>query len=371
MNIRKSYKKYCNENFIRFNLDEEQIWKNFDKEFGEERTDELNQLFVDRYKDPTKGNPYDFCKNFKETSTLMYFQSDFFLENSLKILELFEKIKPTNILELGCYNGILLNYIAEKYPSQNFTGLDIEKKIIGFAKEKFNQKNLNFLPLEYKDLSQLDNKFDLIFTLFGIEDVPKDKRLDKFEIRDNKNYQAKYDYFDNFFNNLKSIIKDNTLFCPLIRITDLNYLMALLDAASNNQWKLKDNKIDFVESRNSHNGTERIPFFILEYLIQKNDIEKIEIDNFFEITKQYRDEDNLRYVYLYYKNKSNFNEIIKSGKIFYKDDQNTLYYKIYKRLGNYMMFFWATNGFSNYAEYDCLEDLKNSFLDLTSNYLDL
>ena len=36
--------------------------------------------------------PYNFCKNFRETSTLMYFQSDF-LENSIKILELFKKLK--------------------------------------------------------------------------------------------------------------------------------------------------------------------------------------------------------------------------------------------------------------------------------------
>jgi tRNA G46 methylase TrmB len=371
MNIKKEYKKYCNENFLRFNQKEEQIWKNFDKEFGEERTDELNQLFVDRYKDPTKGNPYSFCKNFKETSTLMYFQSDFFLENSLKILELFEQIKPNKILELGCYNGILLNYLAEKYTSQNFTGLDVEKNIIRFAKEKFNQKNLNFLPLEYKRLSELNDKFDLIFTLFGIENIPGDIRLDKFEIRDNKDYQVKYDYFSNFFNNLKSIIKDKTLFCPLIRIPDLNCLMAFLDVASNNKWKLKDNKIDFVESRNLHNEIERIPFFILEHLIKEDGNDKIEIDNFFKITKQYRNEDNLRYIYLYYKNKSNFNEIVKSGEIFYKDDQTTLYYKIFKRLGTSMLFLWATNGFSYYGEFTNLDEVKKLFLELTSRELEL
>lgn len=371
MNLKKEYKKYCNENFLRFNLDEDQVWKNFDKEFGEERTDELNQLFVDRYKDPTKGNPYSFCKNFKETSTLMYFQSDFFLENSLKILELFEKIKPNNILELGCYNGILLNFLAGKYPSQNFTGVDIEEKIIGFANEKFIQKNLNFLTLEYKNLSELNEKFDLIFTLFGIENIPGDIRLDKFEIRDNKDYQVRYDYFINFFDNLKSIIKGNTLFCPLIRIPDLNCLMAFLDVASSNQWKLKDNKIDFVESRNSHNQTERIPFFILEHLTKESGNEKIEIDNFFEITKQYRSEDNLRYIYLYYKNKSKFNEIVKSGDIFYKDDQNTLHYKIFKKLGTYMLFLWATNGFSYYGEFTNLDELKKLFLELTSRELEL
>ena len=65
MAIRKKFKAYCNENYLRFNLTEDQIWKNFDLEFGQERTDELNQLFVDRYKNPNLGNPYSFCKNFK------------------------------------------------------------------------------------------------------------------------------------------------------------------------------------------------------------------------------------------------------------------------------------------------------------------
>ena len=36
-----------------------------------------------------------------------------------------------------------------------------------------------------------------------------------------------------------------------------------------------------------------------------------------------------------------------------------------------MMFFWATNGFSNYEEYNNLEDLKNSFNELTGKSLEL
>ena len=81
-----------------------------------------------------------FCKNFRETSTLMYFQSDFFLENSIKILELFENIKCDQVLELGSYNGILLNYIANLYPSVNFTGIDIENKIMPFGVSLLNQQ---------------------------------------------------------------------------------------------------------------------------------------------------------------------------------------------------------------------------------------
>lgn len=371
MAIRKKFKAYCNENYLRFNLTEDQVWKNFDLEFGQKRTDELNQLFVDRYKNPNYGNPYNFCKNFKETSILMYFQSDFFLENSIKILELFKKIKCDQVLELGSYNGILLNYIANLYPSVNFTGIDLESKIVEFAKERFKKNNLSFFSLDYKNSSKLKKKFDFIFTLFGIEDIPKDTKLDKFNIRDNKDYSLKYNYFDNFFKNIASIIHENALFCPLIRIPNLNCLLSFLDASSDNKWILKDNKIDCVESRNSSDERERIPYFLLEYNPNSNPNDKIDLNNFFEITNDYRKQDSLIDVFLYQKNKSNFIDLIKNDKIFYSDDQNTLFYEIYKNLGTYMMFMWATNSFANYQEYKSEEELKESFFDLTGKSLEL
>ena len=49
------------------------FWKKFDLEFGDKRTDELSRLFKERYENPEKNlNPYKFCKNFKETSVLMF-----------------------------------------------------------------------------------------------------------------------------------------------------------------------------------------------------------------------------------------------------------------------------------------------------------
>ena len=366
---RKKYKKYCNENYLRFKLDNDRMWQLFFKEFGEKRAEKLNQLLVDRYDNLESGNPYSFCENFKETSILMYFQSDFFYENSIKLLETIEILKPHKTLELGCYNGILLNYLAESYASENFIGIDAEEKIISFANEKFKQSNLNFVTLNYKDLSALKNKFDFIFTLFGIENIPNNIKFDTYEIRNNKNYLAKHEYFDNFFELLKPAIEDNANFLPLIRIANLNSLLAFLDAAKKNNWSLRDNKIDYVKSGNVHRKDERIPSFLLQYSTKENIEKKIDLDNFIEITKEYRDEDDLREVYNYQKNKSKFNDIIKEDSIYYEDDQNTLYYKIYKRLGIYMMFLWATNGLSHYQEYQELEKLEISFFELTNQPL--
>lgn len=367
---KKKYKRYCNENYLRFNLDNDRTWQLFIKEFGEERTDKLNQLFADRFDNPKKGNPYSFCENFKESSCLMYFQSDFFYENSIKLLETVESLKPRETLELGCYNGILLNYLAKLYTGEKFVGIDVEEKIIGFANERFKRNNLDFITLDYKDIAKLNNKFDFIFSLFGIETIPSDIKFDTYKIRNNKNYLAKYKYFDNFFRLIKSVVEDNANFLPLIRITGLNSLLAFLDAGKKNNWSLKDNKIDFVKSGNFHKMNERIPSFLLQYNTEGNANEEIDLDNFFEITKEYRDEDNLRDVYSYQENKSRFIDKIKEDSIYYEDDGNTLRYEIYKNLGIYMMFLWSTNGLSIYREFDNKNDLEESFTLYTKRYLD-
>jgi SAM-dependent methyltransferase len=366
---KKKYKKYCNENYLRFNLDNDRTWQLFIKEFGEERTDKLNQLFADRFDNPEKGNPYSFCENFRESSCLMYFQSDFFYENSIKLLETVESLKPRKTLELGCYNGILLNYLAELYTGEKFIGIDVEEKIVGFANERFKRDNLDFLTLDYKDIFTLNNKFDFIFTLFGVESIPSGIKSDTYKIRNNTSYLAIHKYFDNFFKYLKPVVEDKSNFLPLIRIKDLEDLLAFLDAGKKNNWSLKDNKIDFVKSGNIHRMNERIPSFLLEYDTEGNS-EEINLDNFFEITKEYRDEDNLRDVYSYQKNKSKFTDKIKEDSIYYEDDGNTMRYEIYKNLGIFMMFLWSTNGFSIYREFDNKNDLEESFTLYTKRYLD-
>lgn len=366
---KKKYKKYCNENYLRFNLDDDRTWQLLIKEFGEERTEKLNQILDDRIDSPEKGNPYSFCENFRESSCLMYFQSDFFYENSIKLLETIDALKPHKTLELGCYNGILLNYLAELYADKDFVGIDIEEKIIGFANSRFKRDNLDFVTLDYKDISKLNNKFDFIFSLFGIETIPSNTKFDTYKIRNNKNYFAKYKYFDDFFRLLNPVVENNANFLPLIRITGLNSLLAFLDAGKNNNWSLKDNKIDFVKSGNIHRMDERIPSFLLQYNTEDNSKE-IDLDNFFEITKEYRDKDDLRDVFSYQKNKSKFSDKIKEDSIYYKDDGHTMRYEIYKNLGIYMMFLWSTNGLSIYREFNNKDDLEESFTLYTKRYLE-
>jgi len=76
-------KSYFNSNGIRFNIDEKRAWGFIEKTFGSERTTELGHIFTLACNTGNldSSNKYKFCKNYDEATTLMYFQSDFFLKN--------------------------------------------------------------------------------------------------------------------------------------------------------------------------------------------------------------------------------------------------------------------------------------------------
>ena len=99
--MNKKLKSYLNENGLRFNLNEQRIWKYIEEIFGENRTQELSDIFDETYVEEGKAKDvkrkYQFCKSFEEATTLMYFQSDWFLKNSNIILEYIIKNKPKSV----------------------------------------------------------------------------------------------------------------------------------------------------------------------------------------------------------------------------------------------------------------------------------
>jgi ubiquinone/menaquinone biosynthesis C-methylase UbiE len=62
------------------------------------------------------------------------------------------------------------------------TGVDIEKNLINFGNKKFKNDKLNLINLDYKNLNKLNNKFDYIFTNFGIETIP-DPKFDNYKTK--------------------------------------------------------------------------------------------------------------------------------------------------------------------------------------------
>lgn len=73
-----------------------------------------------------------------------------------------------SVCEIGCGGGdnlnALQNYCRQNSIKATFTGIDINKECIAFAKEKSQIKNVNFIVADYKDASFENEKPDIIFS---------------------------------------------------------------------------------------------------------------------------------------------------------------------------------------------------------------
>lgn len=70
----------------------------------------------------------------------------------------------SNILDLGCSVGYFADYISKRY-SSHATGIDISKSRIDYAKEHFaGMKHLDFIQMDFNELSFEPSSFDLIYS---------------------------------------------------------------------------------------------------------------------------------------------------------------------------------------------------------------
>ena len=82
-----------------------------------------------------------------------------------KLINLIDIEQKQNFLEIGCGNGVLSKYIAEKY-KLNVTGIDIDGEQIILAKKNSTSiKNISFSEADATNLPFKDNNFDIILSI--------------------------------------------------------------------------------------------------------------------------------------------------------------------------------------------------------------
>jgi len=74
--------------------------------------------------------------------------------------ELFRSLPKKTILEIGCGDGRISDYIAGKYPESNVLGIDISPKAIAFA-------TLMGIKAEYRCVDAVDitDKYDVVLLI--------------------------------------------------------------------------------------------------------------------------------------------------------------------------------------------------------------
>lgn len=68
-----------------------------------------------------------------------------------------------DILDIGCGTGYLTELLLESYPNARITAVDIAPGMIEYAKEKFVDRNVEFLCLDIEE-ADINKKYDLIIS---------------------------------------------------------------------------------------------------------------------------------------------------------------------------------------------------------------
>lgn len=93
-------------------------------------------------------------------------------EGIAKIIKKKFKKQPKKILEIGCYDGSLINVLSKKYKNTEFYGYDVSLSI-----KKLFKKNCKFKFID--NLDKLNEKFDLIICVNTFQYVPDNQKLIK------------------------------------------------------------------------------------------------------------------------------------------------------------------------------------------------
>jgi len=84
-------------------------------------------------------------------------------------------VSGKNVLDVGCGEGYGANYLAEF--AESVKGIDYDKEVIAYAKNKYNKNNLKFQTMDIKDLSAIQEKFGIICSFQNIEHIKDTDKL--------------------------------------------------------------------------------------------------------------------------------------------------------------------------------------------------
>jgi SAM-dependent methyltransferase len=343
--MEKKFKKYCNNLGIRFNLSIERMIKR-DKEIFKDRfeqreieenerakfTDGENYHYVFLEKKIFNDQVYMSDKIYgypiKFDETIASIHPDPFLVSSLEVIRQIEILKPKKVLDLGCYNAILLSFLAQEYPEIKFFGIDREKQILSFTQDKFNLPNLSLIGADFEDTKIIkSNDCDFIYSCFGFQVEGAPSIYNNPIIRKNDIYEYNKREFKKIFAFANTQSSLNAIFIPIIRIGHFDTYVAFTDAASEEGWALnvdKTKRIKFFDK--AYNSQESIPISFFHK--DKNHL--IDLSILFEVSEK-KLFFNLDYDFEKYK----FENLGKEKKLL--DKKNIVSpegYKIYLELGH-------------------------------------
>ncbi len=80
------------------------------------------------------------------------------------------------ILDVGCADGKITKFIADKYQDCSVVGIDISKELIAYAKENHKAKNLKFQLIDLREFKER-KKYTQIFSFFVLHWIDNKDKL--------------------------------------------------------------------------------------------------------------------------------------------------------------------------------------------------
>jgi len=169
-----------------------------------------------------------------------------------KIIDKIVKLKPKNIIDIGCGPGTLLSLIPKRVYSKA-TGIDFDKKQTSFSKKKFkNNKKIKWISGDVTKL-KTKQKYDCIISSEVIEHIEPEKSSDLLKamnklLRKNgtliittPNYRSLWPIIEWFVNRLGDVDYSEQ------HINKLN-IKTLSDQLKNNKFIIKEAKTFYIIS---------------------------------------------------------------------------------------------------------------------------
>ena len=132
------------------------------KKLSNEKIEELNRKLI------WGGEAYEW-----HLSKLEEYKKDFdekFLKYKINLINELKKIdlKNFNIVEIGCGNGVFLEYLSKNIEANRYIGFDISKEIIEFNKKYYKNNHLEFYSIDIYDFIKLNMCSNTVFITSGV-----------------------------------------------------------------------------------------------------------------------------------------------------------------------------------------------------------
>lgn len=195
---------------------------------------------------------YDFMRDLREANLLRSLSPDVTLDTSYY---LYEKAVPLltpgkRVLELGCWTGGLVSFIAGNHPDCVVVGVDRARRILELNRAHYKLPNLRFELWDYRvakpeALPQADV---LLCSLGTNNDCPPGMYTaeDSLHVRASKGYQREKDEAFSYFVRWREAASDDAMLLSVLRVITFPRFLAFVDASQESGWTALLDRFAFV-----------------------------------------------------------------------------------------------------------------------------